>query len=63
LGPVGSIGSPESEAGFEKCSGDGFTLFIHREIFSTAAVPGEIQFHFGAYGWMSVRLEEQVEEG
>ncbi|MBN2384083.1 hypothetical protein JXQ70_14500 [bacterium] len=62
MGPVGSLGSPVNRDEYEHYQGDGFSLFVHREILATISIPGLIPFHFGAFGWIRVKIEEQVKQ-
>jgi hypothetical protein len=60
-GPVGSLGAPEAPDEFEPAQGDGFVVFIHRDVLAAAALPGSIQFNFGRFGECSVVIEERDE--
>ncbi len=52
---------PEGVEDYVRCEGDGFTVFVHREILAGLAVPGTVRFAFGSHGWCRVRLEEAEE--
>ena len=55
-GPVGSLVTPETPSRFEQFAGDGFTLFIERDL--VPQVPGSLRFHFGAFGWCRADLHD-----
>ncbi len=41
-----------------KCDGDGFVVFVHREVLAESACPGPVRFAFGSRGWCRLTLRE-----
>jgi hypothetical protein len=57
-GPVGSLGAPEKPDDFDRFSGDGLEVLVHRDVLSASAIPGAIRFHFGRFGRCRVRIDD-----
>ena len=41
-----------------RCEGDGFVVFVHREVLANVRVPGSVRFAFGSLGACRVSLWE-----
>jgi len=41
-----------------RCEGDGFVIFVHRDVAAEVPIPGPIRFAFGSLGWCRVSLWE-----
>jgi hypothetical protein len=56
FGPVGSLGTPESEGMYEEFDADGILIFVHRDVVTEMRVPGILRFHLGQLGWSEISL-------
>jgi hypothetical protein len=59
-GPVGSLGSPDSEEGHEIFDADGIRVFVHESAMAEIKTPGLLRFYFGSLGWADLSFEPRT---
>ena len=52
---------PDDEESYARYEGDGFVVFVHKDVAAEAPVPGTIRFAFGPLGWCQVSLHDDAE--
>ena len=52
---------PDDEEAYVRCEGDGFVVFVHRDVAADLPIPGQIRFAFGSLGWCRVGLRDRDE--
>ena len=55
-GPVGSLGTPDSEEGHEVFDADGIRVFVNANVMAEVKA-GVLRFNFGQMGWAEIVLE------
>ncbi|MCK9459359.1 MAG: hypothetical protein M0R80_06940 [Proteobacteria bacterium] len=60
-GPVGSLGTPESEEGHEVFDADGIRVFVNADVMAEVKA-GVLRFNFGQMGWAQIALDAQPGE-
>ena len=55
-GPVGSLGTPDSEEGHEAFDADGIRVFVNADAMAEVEA-GVLRFNFGQMGWADISLE------